>query len=239
MISPRFARLAASLHKWLSLIVGAQVLLWTVSGLFFTLFAIEQVRGEALWRKPASQPVDMRQVKLSMADALAKVAEDRPFEVQLKSLAGQPVYEIRAEIGVFLVSATDGALLSPIDQDLANRIAAASWVAGDKPTSITLIENPPIESGAKGPVWAASFPGKGDPILYINATDGTAGPVRIDLWRAYDFLFALHIMDYETHENFHHPLIIAASILALSMILFGIVLLIHRFVRLPARTRNV
>jgi hypothetical protein len=238
MIPPRIARLSASLHKWLSLIVGVQVVLWTVSGLFFTLFAIEEVRGDALWRKPASMPVNMAAVKLQMSEALASVAEDRPQSVQLKQLAGKPVYEIRAEIGVFLVSAEDGALITPIDEALASNIASAAWVAGGKPTHIHLLDKAPPESGARGAVWAASFPGKGNPVLYVNAIDGTVGPLRTDLWRTYDFLWSLHIMDYRDRESFHHPLIIAASVLALTMTLFGIVLLIHRFARLP-KARNV
>ena len=42
------SRLNTRVHKLLGLVVGAQLLLWTVSGLFFTLIPIEQVRGEHL-----------------------------------------------------------------------------------------------------------------------------------------------------------------------------------------------
>ena len=41
-------RLLRRTHNLLALIVGAQVLLWVVSGLFFALRPIEEVRGEHL-----------------------------------------------------------------------------------------------------------------------------------------------------------------------------------------------
>jgi hypothetical protein len=57
------------------------------------------------------------------------------------------------------------------------------------------------------------------------------GPARTDLWRTYDFLYSLHIMDYQGHENWHHPWIIALAALALTSVLFGIALLAHRLTR--------
>ena len=35
-------------HRWLGLIAGVQLLLWTVSGLYFTLIPIETIRGNHL-----------------------------------------------------------------------------------------------------------------------------------------------------------------------------------------------
>src|SRR5690242_6664744 len=128
MISPRTARFVASVHKWLGLIVAIQLVVWTATGLFMASFHLSDVRGEKLVH-PAEHlgTVDMRKVKLSSSDALNAVAEDRPFQVTLKLLAGQPVYEIRAEIGVFLVSAETGSVISPVSEDLARNIATSVW----------------------------------------------------------------------------------------------------------------
>ena len=40
-----------------------------------------------------------------------------------------------------------------------------------------------------------------------------------------------HLMDYSDHETFNTPWILAAAILALSTVLFGVALLLHRFTR--------
>jgi hypothetical protein len=47
---------------------------------------------------------------------------------------------------------------------------------------------------------------------------------RSTLWRVFDFLWSLHIMDFENHEDFNTPLLIVATALSLVMIIAGIVL---------------
>ncbi|MDP3739109.1 MAG: hypothetical protein Q8R02_17075 [Hyphomonadaceae bacterium] len=232
MISPRTARLVASIHKWLGLIVAAQLLVWTGTGLFFASFAMTQIHGDHLVHPPGhAAPIDLSRVKLSMADALRAVAEDRPAEVILKRLAGDPVYEVRADIGVFVVSAETGEVLSPLSEDIARKIAGAAWAGKGALQSVEEINEAPRESGLSGKVWAAHFAGDGHPMIYVSAANGRLSAPRTDLWRTYDFLWSLHIMDYQTRENFNHPLLVAFAVLALSTVLFGVVLLVHRFTR--------
>jgi hypothetical protein len=40
----------------------------------------------------------------------------------------------------------------------------------------------------------------------------------------FDFLWALHILDFEEHQNINNPLLIATSALGLVVILTGIIL---------------
>ncbi len=231
MISPRTARLIATIHKWLGLIVGAQLVVWTSTGLFFTAFSLADVRGEHLMHPAQHATLDMTKVKLSSTDALKVVVEDQPTQVILRPLAGIPVYEIRAPIGVYIIGAETGELMSPISEDLARQIATGAWMGKGKLLNMELLAKAPREAGLPGQVWAAHFEGAGHPIVWLSATNGELGPARTDLWRTYDFLWSLHIMDYAGRENFHHPLIIAAAILALSTVLFGVALLVHRFTR--------
>lgn len=231
MISPRLARRIAQIHKWLGLIVFAQLVVWTATGLFFAAIHITDVRADHLVH-PANHlaPVNMAQVKISSSEALNSVAEDRPYEVILRSLAGSPVYEIRAEIGTFLVSAENGDRVE-IDEAFARKIAAATWVEPTPIRAMEELEKAPRESTVSGNVWAAHFEGEGDPTLYISAVNGRTSNPRTDLWRTYDFLYGLHLMDYTDHENFNTPWMLAAAILALSTVLFGVALLVHRFTR--------
>ena len=233
MISPRTARLVASIHKWLGLIVGAQLIVWTATGLFFVSFHIIDVRGEKLIHPPGHvDKIDVSRVKLSTIDALKAVAEDQPALVTLKSLAGDPVYEVRADIGVFVVSAETGSVLSPLSEDLARKAATAAWAGEGTLQSIELLNTAPHESGLSGQVWAAHFEGEGHPVLYVTATNGQTSLPRTDLWRTYDFLWSLHIMDWgPARENFNTPWMVAAALLGLSTVLFGVVLLVHRFTR--------
>lgn len=231
MTSAHFARWVGRLHKWLGLIVAVQLLIWTATGLFFTVFAIERIRGDDLFIQAETQAVDLSRVAISLEQALEEVAEDRPTTATLRNLGPDPVYEIRAAIGVFLVSAETGRIVSPIREETARNILTASWRGEGALVSVELLDEAPRETGQTGKIWAGTFAGRGNPTLYVNAATGAVGPVRTDLWRTYDFLWALHIMDYEERENFNHPLIVAAAIFALSVVLLGITLLIQRATR--------
>ena len=67
-------------------------------------------------------------------------------------------------------------------------------------------------------------------LLHANPACRASLP-RTDLWRTYDFLYGMHLMDYSEHENFNTPWMLAAAIFALSTVLFGVALLVHRFTR--------
>ena len=238
MISPRTARLIAAVHKWLGLIVGAQLAIWTSTGLFFTAFSLADVRGEHLLHPATHATIDLSKVKLSSADALKVVVEDQPSQVILRALAGIPVYEIRAPIGVYLIGAETGEVMSPLSEDLARQVATSAWMGKGKLLNMELLAKGPREAGLPGQVWAAHFAGEGRPIVWLSAANGELGPARTDLWRTYDFFWSLHIMDYTGRENYHHPLIIAAAILALSTVLFGVALLVHRYTRSVSRPKR-
>jgi hypothetical protein len=231
MISPRLARRIASIHKWLGLLVGLQLVVWTASGLFFAAIHITDIRGESLVH-PAGHvaPMDGARIKFSSSDALKAVAEDRPIEVALRPLAGEPVYEVRGEIGTFLVSAETGERIV-VDEARARALAQEKWIAEDAIIGAELMEVAPKESGLPGEAWAVSFKGEGHPTLYVSAVNGRVSAPRTDLWRTYDFLWQLHLMDWGLNENFNTPWMVAAALLALSTVLFGIALLVHRFTR--------
>jgi len=231
MISPRLARRIASVHKWLGLIVFAQLVIWTGTGLFFVAFHITDVRGEQLVHPPGhAATIDMRRVKVSATDALQAVYEDLPYDVTLKAIAGDPVYEIRAEIGTFLVSAETGERVA-VDEELVRRLVNATWIEQDALQSVELLDKAPKESGLGGQAWAAHFKGDGHPTLYVSAVNGKVSAPRTDLWRTYDFLWQLHLMDWGGNENFNTPWMLAAAIFAWSTVLFGVALLVHRFTR--------
>lgn len=42
------SRLSQKLHKWLGLIVGVQLLIWTVSGFYMVLMDIDMIHGDHL-----------------------------------------------------------------------------------------------------------------------------------------------------------------------------------------------
>lgn len=64
--------------------------------------------------------------------------------------------------------------------------------------------------------------------LYIGARSGELITRRSNLWRFYDILWALHIMDWKNHDSFNHNFIRIIAGLAFITVIFGIALIPYR-----------
>ncbi|MEK9824281.1 MAG: peptidase M4, partial [Gammaproteobacteria bacterium] len=111
------------IHRWLGLIAGIQLLAWTVSGLYFTIIPIEEIRGNHLLTKQP-EPVSVADVSLLSVSDLAKqhatLADASLADVQLVSVLGQPVY--LADNARF--DAQSGAKLEPVSEAEAKAVVA-------------------------------------------------------------------------------------------------------------------
>lgn len=217
-------RISAIVHKWLALLMAVQILFWFVSGLFFAVFPIERVRSEHMISAPAPAPVDLPAAAAGLGRLNAAPAD----KVELRSLLGRPVALLSAQgARPRLYDLASGRLISPIAMVDAARIAEADHQGGARAVRVERIAaNTPEYRGAL-PAWRVDFPEAGR-ALYVAADSGAVTARRSTLWRAYDFLWALHIMDWRGHEDFNTPLLIAATALALAMSIAGIVLLPSR-----------
>jgi hypothetical protein len=65
------------------------------------------------------------------------------------------------------------------------------------------------------PAWRIAFDDAEGLAVYVAADTGRVAARRSDLWRVYDALWALHIMDWRDHENFNTGLMIVTSFTAL------------------------
>lgn len=228
-------RIAAPVHFWLSLVVGLQVLAWTISGLFMTASPIERVRSEQRILKPPV--VDLAEIgPILSTDAVLKLAGTPLVRLSLDVVGGRAVYvgQTPGDDHV-MFDARTGARLSPIAAEFARRIAAER-ITGGLPARIDWIDkDPPIEFRGDLPVWRLSYADADKLAVYISPETGAVLARRSDLWRAYDFLWSLHIMDYKTRENFNHVPLIAFSAASVLMSLAGLALLV---LRLPRHVRR-
>ena len=87
-----------------------------------------------------------------------------------------------------------------------------------------------IEAGAGGTefrgretaAWKVDFEGSEPLSLYIDPWTGDILARRTARWRLFDFLWMLHIMDYDTRDDFNHPLLQGAAIMGLLIALSGL-----------------
>jgi len=220
------ARLASFVHKWLALLVGVQIVFWVVSGLFFTLFPIQQIRSETLIRPSQAQTIDT--TALASLVTLRGDQNAAPTKLTIERRAtGQVIVAEFAEAPPILLDASTLQRLSPINAEQASAIARAHVTLTSPPTGVALVTEESSEYRGALPAWRVQFP-DGRLAVYVAQNTGAVTARRSDLWRAYDTLWALHIMDWQNHEDFNHPLIIIVTMITLLSVIAGIVLIPYR-----------
>ena len=212
------------IHRWLGLIAGIQLLAWTVSGLYFTIIPIEEIRGNHLLTKQP-EPVSVADVSLLSVSDLAKqhatLADASLADVQLVSVLGQPVY--LADNARF--DAQSGAKLEPVSEAEAKAVVAERSEAPIR--AVEYVEQVSVDSEYRGgelPAWRVTIAGDENAALYVGTQTGRIRAVRTDAWRWFDLLWSLHIMDYEAREDFNHFLIQAMAGLGLVTVISGLAL---------------
>ena len=222
------SRIAGKIHKWLALVLAIPFLFWFVSGLFFAIAPIEQVRSEHM---VAEQPP----VPISIGDAAAGLqrihaAGAPPGEkIEFRSLLGQSVAVVTTTGGrPRLYELASGRQLSPIPAQLAKSIAETDH-AGDQPAvRVTLVEQESTEYRGALPAWRVDFEDGASRALYVAADTGAVSARRSTLWRTFDFLWSLHIMEFKDHEDFNTPLLMITTA-------FGLIVIVTGFIMFPSR----
>ncbi|HPV25147.1 MAG TPA: PepSY domain-containing protein [Casimicrobium sp.] len=220
------ARVASFVHKWLALLVGIQIVFWVVSGLFFTLFPIQQIRSENLIR-----PAQAQAINTSTLSSLAGLRGDQnapPTKLTIEARPiGQVVVAEFADEPTILFDANTLQRLSPLSAEQATSVARAHVTLSSAPTGATLVTEESSEYRGALPAWRVQFP-DGGLSVYVAQNTGAVTARRSDLWRVYDTLWALHIMDWQNHEDFNHPLIVIVTLITLLSVIAGIVLIPYR-----------
>lgn len=220
------ARVASFVHKWLALLVGIQIVFWVVSGLFFTIIPIERIRSEILIRPSQAQTLDT--ATLASLANLRGDGNALPIKLTIERRpAGQVVIAEFADAHPILFDAMTLQRLSPLSAEQAKTVARAHVTLTSAPTGATLVTEETAEYRGALPAWRVQFP-DGGLSVYVAQNTGAVTARRSDLWRLYDTLWALHIMDWKNHENFNHPLIIIVTVITLLSVIAGIVLIPYR-----------
>lgn len=224
-------RLALSLHNWMGLLVGIQIIFWFVGGLVMTVLPLDLVRGE---RSIAEQaPVSFSSEELQAVLPHIIVADAR--QISARTLAGGRVLQVTDGAGkTQLYSGATGTLLSPIGAELAEQVALLDFNYRTENidvsvTSVDWITEEPGDFRRSLPVWRVNLSDPDGTRIYVSPDTGRVLARRNDYWRIFDFFWMLHIMDYDEREDFNHPLLIITTLTSTLFVLTGVVLLYFRF----------
>ena len=188
------------IHRYLSIFIAIQLLLWTVSGIYFAFNKIEMVRGEQ-YRLPLET------------------------EYRIFKRLGQDIIETNNN-GVKTYSTHPQNF--PVDMlSPEEAITIAKEKTSLNPLSASLIEK--VERGVEYrgrrlPIYKVSTDTNDGINIYVNSITGDIAAIRSDSWRAWALLWALNIMDYKDRDNINNLLLKIFSVLALISSITGIIL---------------
>jgi hypothetical protein len=218
------ARVAGTVHKWLALLMAIQILFWFVSGFFFAVFPIERVRSEHLIAEAPAASIRLDDAATGL-QRLAAAGAEPGQKIELRSMMGRPVALVTGGTArPRLYDLSSGQQLSPIPPSQAAAIAERDRIGDDRAGAVALVTTASPEYRGALPAWRVDFAGSDRLSLYVATDTGAVTARRSTLWRTYDFLWSLHIMDFRNHEDFNTPLLIIATALALLMVVTGIIL---------------
>lgn len=196
MKTKKFTR---NLHRYLSIFVSIQLLLWTISGIYFAYNKIELVRGEQ-YRLP-------KNVEYRIFDRLGtSIIETIEY--------GEKSYKTYPE----------GNVIKPLTKEEAIKITAQKTTLNPLEVSLVTELYPGAEYRGSLPVYKVKTDTKDDINVYVGYMTGDIGSIRSDSWRIWDLMWSLHIMDYRERDNINNNLLRILSILALVTSISGITL---------------
>ena len=169
-------RSSRKVHKYLSLAISVQLLLWTVSGIYFSFNKIEDVRGNQ-YLKP---------VEIIEAPKGNKISHEQAFEIVSDQTYLEPL------------------ILTEISQE-----APGSEYRG---RDLPLYK---IESSDETSEYIN---------VYVDPYSAKIVAIRSNQWRIWDFMWGIHIMDWNERDNIGNIFLKVFSILALLSALSGIYL---------------
>jgi len=208
--------LVRNTHKYLSFFISLQLLLWTISGIFFAFNKIELVRGEQ-YRLTQNFPINFDEIKFSRSDVQQVKAINR---------LGKTIFVVSGSKGIEYLDAF-GNSLSKLNKDEVFEIVRASSTL--KPIGLEEITESSKGSEFRGrdlPLYkVTSLNDKDKKInLYINIFSGEITAVRSLQWRIWDLMWGFHIMDWQTRDKINNIFLKIFSILALVSSISGILL---------------
>jgi len=194
------------------------------------LFPIDEVRGSHLAEKATSSLSDVDVIPIEIA---MTAYEGNLTGASLTSIAGEPAYALIGDNGTQLLNARNGTAWEPVGES-SIRLAASKYYKGaGEITSLKRLIEAPKEYRRSPPIWQVQYDDRPKTRLYLDAETAELRAVRTKLWRVYDFMWMLHIMDYKTRDNFNSWWLRLAAFLALLFSISGMLLVVHRIFLRP------
>ena len=232
MTKRNFFRYLTRVHKWAGLILGVQILLWFVSGFIMSLFPINEVRGRHLVEVPK---VSLQAENLIPIELAMSLYDGQISGAKLISAATHPAYVLLGDKGEQIIDAQTGEMWAELSKQDIQNVAEILYKGEGNMSHLEKLLEAPREYRGPLPVWQITYEDKDKTRIYLDANTAELKAVRTRIWRVFDFMWMLHIMDYKERENFNSWWLRLFSGAAILFALSGLTLVVQRVFLRPKR----
>ncbi|MGB3727199.1 MAG: hypothetical protein WA981_15725 [Glaciecola sp.] len=221
-------KIAHKLHIWAGAVLAVQILFWIAGGLIMSAIPLERVHGKHLATKQSSIPFKSADFTYSIDEAITAMSF-APTQIVGAYVLESPYYILSNGQHSKAIHAKTGKALGALSAQQVNKIAAEHYLGKANIYGTELLTDvPPEASRNMSPVWQVTYDDRWQTTLYISNYTGQVTTIRSHIWRIFDFVWMLHIMDYDDREDFNNPLLISFAAASLLFTLSGFTLLFYK-----------
>ncbi len=223
-------RFTRKTHRYLGLFIGIQFLFWTVGGLYFSWNDMDDVHGETLLDKTEhrfSFQYDERTKKL-----LQHLEEwDSKVILNIEGIIvnGDSLLRVTRAEDVKFVNLSERKIQEALSKEASVEFVKSRLYEKMEIADVTLITKKDLTKGHEYrgnpvPAYAITLDHPTNTTIYVHPEMAKIVKVRNDNWRRFDFLWMLHVMDFETRDHITNWTLRIFSVLGLLTILSGLYL---------------
>ena len=205
-----------NIHKYLSFFISVQLLLWTVSGIYFAFNKIELVRGEQ-YRLTNFSDINLEEIDFDIP---------KTSNLEIKKRLDKTILILFSDDEITYLN-SDGTSLDKISPKMAKLLVKEN-------TTLIPMMAEEITSQKKGseyrgrtlPLMKVTSMNEKDKLInvYLNVYSGEITAIRSMQWKIWDVMWGFHIMDWQERDNIDNLFLKIFSILALISSITGILL---------------
>jgi hypothetical protein len=212
-------------HRRIGLVIGIQLLFWTIGGMYFSWFHIDNVHGD--YERNLEEPPGLKNLEqMHPIDTFIKKSQlDKIADIRIGRFLDRIVVRLYLDKDTSeMYDAFSGECLSPITPQQAKQLARHDFVPKAKIIAFAEVKEKKGEYKGPVPAYRIDFDHAKNTHVYVHITSGVVTARRNSIWRGFDFLWMFHILDFKERDDFNNWILKISSILAVITILSGYVL---------------
>ena len=222
-----------TLHKWLALLVGIQLIIWLVTGLYFNLSDRTLAKGNE-YRIHVHQQDRIAEYSLL---PVSSIHGRLPISVELIWIFHRPYYHFIYEEGQHSYQVRHSALFDAVSglpyQLQGSQIRQMAKLSYSGPGDITSsrLVTPPFDDyvAQQNSMWRVDMDDDNNTAIYLDQITGKVLKHVNDDARLKHWMMKLHFMDYGNTGGFNHWLIVLFAVMTLLLSMTGVTWLLQQF----------